>query len=263
MNSIIRIGLFLFSGCFLLATSVTAFAQKDIFKIATFDYPPIFHTAIDGTPSGTVVETVTYLCEQAELTCQVEVLPFRRAYQKIQNGLVDALLTIKVENFRKCCMPTDWETPWVAGFFTHRSIAQTPKQPDEILGERLITVAGMRSPYEFMPQLDDWHKNKKVTLLQANNAFIATRMFLNKRADFLWGSEDFYWYFKKQNTEVNFNFHPLIARPIVLWVHKDRSTLLNKLNHAYFDVLQNQDLTADNILNPEIMTKRYKEAPFK
>ncbi|WP_417841644.1 substrate-binding periplasmic protein [Terasakiella sp.] len=246
---------------FLCASKVT-YAQNDVVKLATFSYPPLFHSSEKGDPSGTVIETVTYMCELADMDCQIEILPFKRAYQKLENKLVDGLITIKVDQFEKCCTHTNWETPWIAGFFSHKSIVEIPKLPDEILGQRLITVAGMRSPYEFMPRLDEWSEQKKLTLFSANNAYTATRMFLNKRADYLWGSEDFYWYFNKQTDDINFTFLPLVVRPIVVWIQKDRPDILARFNATYEQLMGTQTLDHKKLLIPELMDIRYQDAPF-
>lgn len=238
-------------------------AKAETVKFATFDYPPLFHTSKSERPSGTVVETVTYMCEQAGLNCQIEILPFKRAYQKLENKLVDGLITIKVDQFEECCTSVDWETPWSAGFFSHTTIQNTPKHPNEVLGERLIVVAGMRSPYEFMPDLDQWHQEEKIKIFQANNVFIATRMFLNKRANFLWGSEDFYWYFNKQETRQTFNFLPLIIRPVTVWIRKEKDQLRQKLNRIFHDVDTQAVLNPRQLLKEDLMRQRYEDAPFK
>jgi len=262
MIKIIHYALFIcFSFAFLSASSVV-YAQNNVVKLATFSYPPLFHSSENGTPSGTVVETVTYMCELADMDCQIEILPFKRAYQKLKNKLIDGLITIKVDQFENCCTHTNWETPWIAGFFSYKSIVEIPKLPDEILGQRLITVAGMRSPYEFMPRLDDWNNQKKLTLFSANNAYTATRMFLNKRADYLWGSEDFYWYFNKQTKDIDFTFLPLVVRPIVVWVQKDRPDILTRFNAVYEQLMAAQILNHKKLLIPELMDIRYQDAPF-
>jgi len=245
-----------------LSFALPSSLRAETIKLATFDYPPLFHTGATGEFSGTVGETVKYMCKKAELNCEVEVLPFKRAYQKLENKLVDGLITIKVRNFTKCCIPTDWETPWVAGFFSHKDITDIPKLPDEVIGERLIVVSGMQSPYEFMPKLDSWDKEKKLTLFKANDVFSATRMFLNQRAPYLWGSEDFNWYFNKQRPQENFNFLPLIVRPIVVWVQHDNLHVLNKLNYAYKQLMDEQVLDHKKLLNRELMSERYIDAPF-
>jgi len=246
--------------CLLCLNGFTA--QAETVKFATFDYPPLFHTSKSERPSGTVVETVTYMCEQAGLDCQIEILPFKRAYQKLENKLVDGLITIKVDQFEECCIPLDWETPWSAGFFSHRTIQNTPKNPHEVRGERLIVVAGMRSPYEFMPHLDQWHKKGEIKLFQANNVFIATRMFLNKRANFLWGSEDFYWYLNKQATRQTFNFLPLLVRPVTVWVRKGKDKLRDKLNRIFHTPEIQAVLSPRQLLKEDLMRQRYEDAPF-
>lgn len=250
-------------GLLSLLCLISLAAKAETVTLATFDYPPLFHTSKSERPSGTVVETVTYMCEQAGLDCRIEILPFKRAYQKLENKLVDGLITIKVDKFNACCLALDWETPWSAGFFSHNTIQNTPQSPQEVLGERLIVVAGMRSPYEFMPRLDEWRKTDKIKIFQANNVFIATRMFLNKRANFLWGSEDFYWYFNKQATRQTFNFVPLIIRPVTVWIRKEKTQLHEKLNRIFHDVNTQAVLSPRQLLKDDLMRQRYEDAPFR
>ncbi|WP_135076649.1 transporter substrate-binding domain-containing protein [Terasakiella sp. SH-1] len=238
-------------------------AHARVVKLVTFNYPPLFHTSVEGEFSGTVGETVKYACEQTGLQCDIEVLPFKRAYQKIDNKLADGIITIKVPRFEDCCTPTQWETPWSAGFFTHMKLNETPQISNDVLGQSLIVVAGMRSPYAFMPQLDTWHKEKAVQLFTANDVYTATRMFLSKRAPLLWGSDDFNWYFKKQNINKEPNFLPLIVRPIVIWFQKEQTDLQKTFNQAFAQIKANGKLDHKQLLHGELMEKRYKDAPFQ
>lgn len=243
-----------------------AYAQdgpQNIVKLATFDYPPLFHTAVNGKPSGTVVETVKYLCEEGGLTCQIEVLPFKRAYQKIENNQVDGLITIKVDRFEKCCLPTQWEMPWVAGFYSYKAWNTIPNTPTEVLGQRLIVVSGMRSPYEFMPTLNTWDRDGKITLFRANSVKSATKMFLSHRATYLWGSQDFEWYFDKLGGDLNYRFKPLVVRPIVVWFRKDKKHLLDQMNQAFENLRQQPVFGPNMLLKSDLMQRRYIDAPFE
>lgn len=250
---------------FLLGIACTispSFAQNKIIKLAAFEYPPFFHTTKDGKFSGTIGETVAYMCEEAQITCQIEALPYKRAYQKLFNDQVDGLITIDVKTFQNCCISSDWHTPWIAGFFSEKPLAEIPGSPDQVLGKTLITVAGMKSPYEFMPDLTQWAKEKKVGLFSVNNIFTATRMFINNRAELLWGSEEFKWYFEKQHAQNRFHFRPILAYSTVIWVRQDHPDILAKLNTGYALMQKNGALNKDNILNDELMKSRYVDAPF-
>ncbi len=256
----IKISVLFFLG--IICTNPSSFAQNKAIKLATFEYPPFFHSTIDGKFSGTIGETVAYMCEQSQITCHIEALPYKRAYQKLFNKQVDGLITIDVKTFQDCCISSDWNTPWIAGFFSEKPLDDIPDSPDQVLGKSLITVAGMKSPYEFMPNLTQWAKDKKISLFSANNIFTATRMFINNRADLLWGSEEFTWYFEKQHAQNRFNFRPLLTYSTVIWVHKDRPDILNKLNAGYALMQKNGALSKNNLLNEELMKARYVDAPF-
>ncbi|NVJ91370.1 MAG: hypothetical protein HWE34_06915 [Methylocystaceae bacterium] len=218
---------------------------------------------MNGEFSGTVGETVKYLCEEAGLTCHVEVLPFKRAYQKLENNQVDGLITIKVDRFRECCLSTQWETPWVAGFYSYKAWEDIPDTPTKVLGQRLIVVAGMRSPYEFMPALDKWDQDEKVTLFRANGVKSATKMFLSHRATYLWGSQDFEWYFDKLGGDLNYRFKPLVVRPIVVWFRKDKKHILDQMNLAFEKLRQKNILAPNMLLKSDLMQTRYIDAPFE
>lgn len=246
----------------IICTSPPSFAQNNDIKLATFEYPPLFHSTKNGKFSGTIGETVAYMCEQSQITCHIEALPYKRAYQKLFNNQVDGLITIDVNTFQDCCLSSDWHTPWIAGFFSEKPLDEIPSAPDQVLGKTLISVAGMKSPYEFMPDLTQWAKDKKVGLFSANNIFTATRMFINNRADLLWGSEEFTWYFEKQHAQNRFNFRPLLSYATVIWVRKDRPDILTKLNAGYALMQKNGALNEKNILTDDLMKTRYVDAPF-
>jgi hypothetical protein len=256
--------LFLFSCLVLQITlsNVTWAADQKIVKLVTFNYPPLFHLSKDRRFSGTVGETVKYMCEKANLTCEIEVLPFKRAYQKLDNKLVDGIITIKVDRFKECCIHTDWETPWTAGFYAHKPINEIPQTPTDILGQSLIVVAGMRSPYAFMPNLDQWREEKKIKVFKSANTQLATRMFLSERAPFLWGSEDFNWYFNKMAPGKEFSFLPLVARPVVVWFQKDRPDLKDAFDQLLPEMEANEIFSSKKLLNDQLMDQRYLDAPF-
>ena len=203
-----------------------------------------------------------YICSEAKIQCNVKVVPFKRAYIMLDNNLVDGIITISAKRFSQDCIASEWKSPWAAGFFTHLPTNQTPKTANEVLGHDLIVVAGMQSPFAFMPDLNQWHKEKKINVFHAHDARDATLMFTQKRAPLLWGSIDFEWYFKRADYQEPLNFIPLLESPIVLWVKKNKQDILAKFNEAYHKVEARKELNDDGILKADILSQYYIDAPF-
>lgn len=237
-------------------------AKRDVLRIASFPFPPLLHTSIDGSFSGTMGETVKFLCEKANIDCRFQVVPLKRAYEYLKTGKVDALITINVNQFQKCCIPSKWFSPWSAGFFSRTNKIDPPKSPTDVLGQKLIIVNGMRSPYSFMPDLDIWEKNKQVILFRAKDINTSVRMFHKGRADLLWGSDDFNWYFEKNEMSSHHSFTPFTTKPVVIWVRKEHQKTLDKLNHTFLQLKEDQTLNNKHLLNDELMQMRYIDAPF-
>jgi len=216
-----------------------------------------------GEFSGTMGETVKEICKRAEINCEFNIVPLKRAYELLKNKKTDGLITIKVGQFNECCIASKWASPWAAGFFSHQPIETIPQRPNEVIGRDLIIVNGMRSPFVFMPNLEKWKKDKKINFFNAPDINIATKMFNAGRAELLWGSEDFNWYFSKQEDSQKRNFLPLIVKPVVIWLRKENQHLMEPLNQAFYEMLNDGTLNRKHLLINEMMSQRYIDAPYK
>jgi len=231
--------------------------------IASFSFPPLLHTARDNVFSGTMGETVKYLCEVASITCNFTVMPLKRAYQKVRSGASNALITINVGQLTNCCIPSDWASPWTAGFFSSAGAEEIPKSAKDLTGRSMIMVNGMKSPYFFAKNLDQMAADKRLTLWKAPNILSSVKMFLRKRAPLLWGGEDFMWYIHKLDKNATYSFKPLFKKPVVIWVRKDKPEVLALFNRIFAKVKAAGQLDSKNLLIPALMQQRYIDAPFQ
>ena len=117
-----------------------------VVQIDSFSFPPILHRSESGEFSGTMGETVKKLCEAGDMICSFDVVPLSRAYKNIKSGRTDALITINVGQLNDCCIPSDWASPWRAGFFSTTGLSEIPETPEDLPGKSLIVVLGMRVP---------------------------------------------------------------------------------------------------------------------
>ncbi len=230
--------------------------------IASFSFPPILHTGVTGEFSGTMGETVKMLCQDAELTCDFMVTPLKRAYAQLRDGTVDALITINVNQLNDCCIPSDWSSPWTAGFFSSDGISAIPESREGLFGKALIVVNGMKSPYLFAKDLDKLHAERRLTLHKAPHILSSVKMFLVNRAPLLWGGEDFKWYIRKLDADARYDFKPFVKLPVVVWVRKDKPKILSLINEAFPRLRESKILGDKNLLNPTLMEQRYIDAPF-
>lgn len=251
----------------LILTSPVAVASQiakgDTVTIVSFSFPPRLHTTASGEFSGTVGETVKMLCEAAKLDCNFRVVPLKRGYQQIQTGDADAIITINLGQLTDCCIPSDWASPWTSGFFSSSDARVVPKTQEELNGQSLIIVTGMKSPYLFAKDLEQMEKDQSVTLLKAPKILSAVKMFLENRSPLVWGGEELKWYIDKLNKGAKYAFKPLLERPIVLWVRKDKPEILASFNKAYETLFQAKSFNQKNLLVPSLMKQRYVDAPFK
>lgn len=258
-----HVALLLFSTVFLIFSTLATADETKTLKLATLSFPPLLHTSKTGQFSGTMGETIKFMCRKANLKCIVDILPFNLVYQKLENNEIDGLITINVPQFQDCCIASTWASPWASGFFSPAPLDEIPQIPDDILGRSIIIVNGMKSPYVFMPNLKDWENEGKVKVLRAPSILSAAKMLGNDKAKLLWGSEDFNWYFEKLGTKDRWNFIPLVVRPVVVWVKKEKRDLLERLNAGYEVIQKEKHLNSHNILNYEIMEQFYVDAPFE
>jgi len=230
--------------------------------ILSFEFPPLLHTARSGEFSGTMGETVKMLCEEAGLICRFRVVPLKRAYQELKNDRGDALVTIDLGQFNKCCLASKWAAPWSAGWFSAPGHKYIPANQEELESQALIIVQGMKSPYSFAPKLDEMAKQRKLSMFKATDIATSVSMFIHGRAPLLWGGEDFRWYFRKMDPQAKFVYTPRMTLPVVVWMRKERSKALERLNQAYQWMIEKRMIGDDGLLEPSLMGERYQDAPF-
>lgn len=253
----------LISGVLLVLISTIATAKDDdVITIGSFPFPPLLHLSEDGSFSGTMGETVKRLCAEAKLNCQFRVAPLSRTYNELRNGKIDALITLDLDQFEECCIRSQWRSPWSAGLFSFLPELDIPTDAQSMLGKSLIVVSGMRSPYGFLPKLDQWSEDKRINLSVGWDITTATKMFVRHRAEFLWGGEDFKWYINKHKPGVEYNFKPLMHKDVVVWVRKGKSESLSRLDSALQRMKQQGLLNQKVLLNEQLMEEYYKEAVF-
>ncbi|MDV7339278.1 hypothetical protein RYZ26_06715 [Terasakiella sp. A23] len=251
-----RLFIFVFSFCLFLSSHETR-ADTTTLRLATLSFPPLIHHTATGSYSGTMGETVKMMCRMAGIDCRMELIPYKRAFEKLNAGEIDGVIGIKTNLLKECCTPSQWASPWAAGLFSARPLNEIPQIADDIKGQSLIVVDGMQSPYLFIPDLDQWEKDGDIRLHRANGIFMATNMLGNERAEFLWGSEDYNWYFEKLETKEQWNFIPLLVRPLVIWLDKSKFEEMNSLNKAYSRMQDQQMLNSRQLLSNELMQQNY------
>jgi hypothetical protein len=259
---VISITLFFILFLFPAHTYAAGSDKRPTVNFVSFSFPPILHATENEEFSGTMGETVKMLCEAGKLSCNFNVIPLKRAYVQLKEGIADALITINIGQLNDCCIPSDWASPWTAGFFSSQGIRGIPTSQKELVGKSLIVVTGMKSPYFFAKDLDKMDTEQQLTLYKAPNILSSVKMFLKKRSPLLWGGEEFEWYIRKLDKSAKFVFIPYFEKPVVVWVRKDKPEILNVLNQAFVE-LQNQKILNDkNLLVAPIMRQKYVDAPF-
>lgn len=234
----------------------------DSLTIASFPFPPLFHTAHDQSFSGTMGETVKKICELGQVKCNFIILPPKRTYQYLEQGKVDALATIDLNQFKKCCVKSDWNSPWSAGFFLNERHFDAPDSEDDLLGSSLIIVKGMKSPFSFMPNLAKHENLQQIKVIRANSIWGAAKMLTLGRAPYMWGGEDFSWYLDKISPDHPYSFIGKKHYSVVVWARQEKAHLLRKLNAGFKRAQEQGLLSPKNLLNDELMKKLYIDAPF-
>jgi hypothetical protein len=232
-------------------------------NIAHFHIPPLMHTAIDGSFSGTMGETVKILCKEAKLNCFFENKPLKRSYRALERGDLDALITIDAGQFNDCCVASKWFSPWAAGIFSFSPFRNVPEKEEDMYGRKIILVHGMQSPYLFMPNLDKLSRQGKIDVAKAQDIKTAVGMFEKKRAPYLWGSDDFNWYFYRMDTGQERVFTEIVTKPVVIWVQKSKIKALKRLNKAFDNLHRQRLLNNKHLLVDKLMKQKYREAPFE
>jgi len=96
-------------------------AQGSELKFVTHDFPPFSYES-GGTLSGAAIDIVRQTCSEIEVSCSIELLPWKRAQFKVKRGLVQAMLVIGWNNKRAQWLsfsPPLLKTQY--GFFVNRS----------------------------------------------------------------------------------------------------------------------------------------------
>jgi len=232
-------------------------------SFAVFEYPPLYHTAKNGVFSGVLGETFKALCKAGRLKCTFTMYPVPRAYKNIQEAKNHILITGNHPRFSKCCLHTDWNYTWTSGLFSEKSFDDIPTTEEQLIGDYLAVVRGWIAPFLAFPNLRENEKSGKIHLSETNSNFSAIKMLESKRATYLYGAEEFYWFFEKMGLKGRFNFRPFKSMPLVLWVpkiHKNVHTRLNKV----FEILQSQGaLNEQLVLKKELLDKVYMDAEFR
>jgi hypothetical protein len=230
---------------------------------ALYEYPPLYHTSVEGNFSGTVGETIKEMCREGGLDCIAEMYPIARAYDLTVSESADMTISGKHPRFEECCVASEWNYPWSAGFFSALPGIEIPTTESEMVGKAVIIVRGWRSPYRFMPNFDQLVAEKKITVYYPDSNIGAIQMLDSGRADLLWGSIDFFWYLEKLNLTGKFNYAERIKIPLVLWMNKKETEIIDGLNKGFGVLKEKQMLDEQNLLVPNIMKQVFQDAPLK
>ncbi len=227
-------------------------------NIALFEYPPLFHTAESARISGLVAETLKELCRFSQLSCRFHMRPVSRAYQEIETGQVQALVTVRFERFRSCCIASQWQYPWRSGLYSKRSVDQIPDSLDAIRGSQLIVVQGWQSPYSYFDGLSAAERQGELTLYRANSSQSSLLMLQRDRAPYLWGGEEFQWYIERMGIP-GVQFRPLLELPFVLWISRNEAQIISRFNEGFQIMKRKGLLDSDNRLIEPLLKSRYED----
>jgi len=73
---------------------LTAEAAQTPLRLVTRQFPPYSFAGADGQPAGPMVELLRAACVEAGQTCQVSVMPWRRAVGAAESGEVDGIFPV-------------------------------------------------------------------------------------------------------------------------------------------------------------------------
>lgn len=71
--------------------ALPASAGPTVLRFVTKQFPPYAYHDANGQAAGPMVELLQAVCARAQWQCQVDVLPWRRAYQRIEAGDADGI----------------------------------------------------------------------------------------------------------------------------------------------------------------------------
>lgn len=227
-------------------------------EIAVFEYPPLYHTSVSRNFSGVIGETIKQICLESGLDCHFRMRPVSRAYLELEKGMAQALITVKFDRFKGCCVESEWSYPWRSGLFSKRSVDEIPTGLVELTGKSLILIEGWQSPYTFFPTLTDAENDARVTIHRANSSTSALRMLQKNRGLFLWGGEEFFWHLQQLNMK-NVNFMPLLEVPMVVWFSREDGDIRRRFNTGFRKLQSKGLLDGKNVLIQRLMIDRYEE----
>jgi len=165
--------------------------------------------------------------------------------------------------FEKCCRATQWSYPWTSGIYSKRPLSEIPVNGEGLIGKSLIILRGWIAPYIFEPNLDLMSSEDELTLFKASSNYSAIKMLQSNRAELLYGATEFRWYFDKMGLTEAINFRRIRTMPLVLWVSKERTDILARLDDAYQMLKVEGILNMNSVLKTDILSARYQDAPFK
>ncbi|MCW9032944.1 MAG: hypothetical protein OQJ97_01900 [Rhodospirillales bacterium] len=232
-------------------------------SFAVFEYPPLYHTAKNGQFSGVLGETFKALCKTGRLNCTFTMYPVPRAYKNIKEAKNHVLITGNHPRFSECCIHSDWNYTWTSGLFSEKPIDEIPETEDGLIGDYLAVVRGWIAPFLAFPNLRKNDEAGKIYLSESNSNYSAIKMLDSRRATYLYGAEEFYWFFEKMGLKGKFNFRPFKSMPLVLWVPKIHKTIQERLNKAYTILVSQGALTEYNVLKKELLAEVYMEAEHR
>jgi hypothetical protein len=200
------------------------------------------------------------ICEETDFECEFKVVPLKRAYADLKTGRVDALITLDLGQFKECCVASAWRAPWSAGLFSTLG-EDVQLNAKAMIGKSLIVVNGMRSPYRFLPNLDDLSHTKQLKVFTANDIKSSVNMFIRGRSTLLWGGEDFKWYINKIAPNFEYHYKSFFKKDVVLWAHTGKLEFISAFNKAHLRLVEAKALEKKSgLLIPYLMESRYKDA---
>jgi len=81
---------------YLLALCLVLPVQAQTVRIVTEDFPP-FQTLLNGNIQGPMYSVMRKLCEEAQLQCKFDLLPWKEAYKQAVDGDADVIFSILLE----------------------------------------------------------------------------------------------------------------------------------------------------------------------
>lgn len=234
--------------------------------IAGYDYPPLFHrdtrrsedagtrTGGDDVPiTGLLADVFRQLCHEQGLDCRLQAPSAARAYQQLEDGQIDILITGRIDRFKACCDTLDWTYFWEGGLYT-RTPLDAPPTVETFRHRSLLIPLGLELPYKIFPGLADLGQQGLTDITTPATADQTLRMFAIGRGDFLWSSRETEALLRQHTPDPAplYHFTPMTRIPIVGWVHRDNprhDRLLERFNQALSRLRERGDIAPSGLLN--------------